>query len=143
MVTSNEEYLGDVRPVAKIKKKLELMEKNPDRIAYGFEASFEEIADFYQQTYKLGSLKVKMLQAAGNPSKFKIMLLAELEIDEGEKCFEELLVSVTSTSADGAIIKSDSLDFMGNEEDLFHYFGLELRDEKKKILPLVIEGFNS
>lgn len=141
MVSSND-YIEDIRPVAKEAKTLELMEKNLDRVAYGFEASFDEIADFFQRTYKLGALKAKMIREAGSPSKFKIMLLAESIETDGELSFDnDLSVCSTSLSADGEIINTFSSDFMGYEEDLFHYFGLELRDEKKRLLPVITEAF--
>lgn len=144
MVENNSEYLSEVRPVAKEKKTLKLMKKNIDQVIYGFEASFDEIEDFYSRTYTLGSTKVKMLQHTVKPSKYKICLWAESFNEDGKRSFDnDIVVYDTSISTDGEIIFEHASDFMGAEEDLFHYFGLDLHAEKMKMLPIAIEILNS
>lgn len=144
MVENNSKYLSEVRPVAKEKKTLELMEQNVDQVIYGFEASFDEIEDFYCQTYTQGSLKVKMLQHTVKPSKYKIFLWAESCNEDGKRSFtKDIVEGDTRISADGEIIFEHASDFTGAEEDLFHYFGLDLHAEKMKMLPIAIEAFNS
>jgi len=143
MVENYSKYLSEVHPEAKEKKTLELMEKTPDRVAYGFEASFDEIEDFYCRTYTLGATKVKMLQHVFRPSKYRILLQAEICDEGGKRSFDnDIVVADTRISADGEINTENASDFIGDEVDLFRYFGLDLNAEKKKMLSIAIESFN-
>lgn len=144
MVENGSKYLSEVRPVAKEKKTLELMEKNIGHVVFGFEASFDEIADFYRQTYKQGELKVEMLQVSGIPYKFRIVMLAESTKEYSKWEFDgDLPVFIKSISEDGEIICSYSSNFIGDEEDLFHYFGLNILDDYWRILRVVKDIFNN
>lgn len=143
MVENDSKYLSDARPVAKVKKTLELMEKNLDQVVYGFEASFDEIEDFYCRTYTLGATKVKMLQQYFRPSKYRILLQAEICDEGGNRSFDnDIVVADSRISADGEVNTEYASDFMGEEVDLFRYFGLDLQAEKKKVLSIAIETFN-
>jgi hypothetical protein len=149
MSENSNEYLSEVHPIAKDKKTLELMEQSIDRVAFGFEATGEEIAQFFSQTYTWGAHKVENLQKMGKLyPKNQIILLAEPDYDsEGKWYLDGNLygydVVATGLSDTDEIKMTYSSDFMGYEEDLLHFFGLELHDEIQKCHPFVVDSFNS
>lgn len=144
------QYLNEVHPVAKEPKTLKLVEQSIDRVVFGFEATFDEVAEFLSQTYCWGASKVEIIiKIKRQCPKYRIMLLAECVYDaDGEWSMNGNLFGafdswVTGLSETGEIIEPYAPVFLGLEDDLFHFFGLDIYEEIQKMLPLVNETFSA
>jgi hypothetical protein len=147
-MNSNSEYLSEVLPVAAEKKTLTLRKRSMDCVAFGFDASFEEIADFYQRTYVWGSTKIACLKDRPDTiGSYTIFLGAECLFHEngdwefGGNLWGACDVWVTAFAVTGEIRDTFSMPFLGHEDDLFRYFGLELLPEIEKFYPFLEESF--
>jgi hypothetical protein len=143
------DYLSEVRPVARERKTLTLMEQSIDRVAFGFDATLDEISDFYRRTYVYGAEKIEELRNRRKLcTKYRILLGNKCLYDESGKWwssgkYSRMDVWNSAFTETGETYETFSSAFMGNEKDLFHYFGLELYDEIEKIQPFIIEAFNA
>jgi hypothetical protein len=146
MIENNPEYRTEVPPVVNEKKSLELTKQTNDLIAFSFEATSEEIAEFLSQTYKSGIDRVEEMWRKSKPcKKYQISLI-------GQSLYGRIFdrygfsgihydVGASGISETGEILdKYYSSVFLDIEADIFHYFGLEYYEEIEKIHPFVSDA---
>ena len=152
MSEKDSQNLNEVHTVAKEKKILKLVGQYTEYIAFGFDATFDEISDFYIQTYEWGTDKIEQeLGRAAIPEKiYQIQLVAECSHDtNGNWCIDDNWYSVWTTDffiGDEALGEYSSYSrsvSVSHQKDLFHYFGLELQDEINKMQLFVEKEFNA
>lgn len=138
-------YLSEVHPVAKEKKVLKLMEQTHSQIGFGFDVTFDELAEYDRLTYTSGVSEVEDNQIIDKVcKKYRILLTAkrryngagEWYLDGNLEGYELWFMGLSDA---GGIISRKY--FRRNEVDFFHFFGLEFWDEVIKIHPFVLNTF--
>jgi hypothetical protein len=164
-MSTNDTYLNEVHPVAKEKKHLRLLEQSNSWIAWGFEATLEEMTEFFTQTSAGGKCLEDVIDDGNGWENFLILLVGERERDssgkwhlKGKFCGYDVWSLGFSNIHDvfprydawpmglpdsGDNFSKFALNIAGKEEYLFRFFGMELFEELINHFSYMVEWFEN